>query len=131
VLARVTFEAVGAGDSPIRFGNRDYDSNGVLDRGSLLRDSETNFIGDSNGDTFSDGEQVDAEVVVDGDCPAGSVIAKASTVSQPSNISSDSGSSVPWTIVAIATAAGVAVLGGLVFLLSRRRGSRGRSAADA
>ena len=130
VLARVTFEAVGAGDSPIRFGNRDYDSNGMLDRGSLIRDKDTNIIGDSNKDTYFDGARNDAEVVVDGNCPSGSVVAKASTVSQPT-ANTSGGSSFPWMIVSGGVAGGIAVLGAAVILLSRRRGSRRRSTLDA
>ena len=125
VLARITFEAVGAGDSPIRFGNRDYDSDGIPDRGSLIRDIDTNFIGDSNDDTFFDGEQANAQVVVDGECPSGTVVADASTVSDsPAN---GNGGSTPWAIILSAVAAGVVVLLGLAFLLTRRRGSRRHS----
>jgi hypothetical protein len=124
VLARVTFEAVGAGDSPIRFGNRDIDSNGVLDRGSLLRDSETDFIGDSNDDTFFDGEQADAQVVVDRECPDGSVVAEASIVTDPTGNTNGDGSSTPWAIIGGGVAAGVVTLLCLAFLLTRRRGSR-------
>lgn len=128
VLARITFEAVGAGDSPVRFGNRDYDSDGKLDRGSLVRDVETNFIGDSNEDTFFDGTQADAEVVVDGDCPAGSVVAQASIVGEPTQ-PSDGSSSAPWAAIGGGVAAAVVVLLGLAFLLTRR--GRRRSPADA
>lgn len=125
VLARVTFEAVGAGGSPIRFGNRDYDSDGVLDRGSLIRDTATNIIGDSNGDTFFDGEQANAEVVVDGECPNGTVVADASTVNDPP-VNGSGDSSTPWAIIGSGVAAGVVVLLGLAFLLTRR-GSRRHS----
>ncbi|MEK7248264.1 MAG: cohesin domain-containing protein [Chloroflexota bacterium] len=136
VLARITFEAVGAGDSPIRFGNRDYDSNGMPDRASFLRkyvegnlqNPGEDIIGDSNDDTFFDGEQVDAQVVVDRECPDGTVVAEASTVSEPSN--NDGGSATPWAIIGGGAAAGVVALLGLAFLLTRRRGSRRGCAAD-
>jgi hypothetical protein len=134
VLVRMTFEAVAPGDSPVRFGNRDVDSNGGLDAGSLLRDVNTRFIGDDNNDTFFDGERDDALVVVDGDCPAGSVVAKESLASGStgSQASNSDGSSFPWLIVGSGGAVVAAVLGAIVvlFLMSRRRGA-GSSAIDA
>lgn len=130
VLARVTFEAVGAGDSPIRFGNRDYDSDGTLDRASFLRkyvegnlqNPGEDIIGDSNDDTFFDGEQANAQAVVDGECPDGTVVAEASTITEPPV---GDGSSMPWAIIGSGGAAAVVVLLGLAFLLTRRRGSPG------
>jgi len=121
VLARITLQAVAAGESPIRFGRRDYDSNGILDDGSLLRDVETNIIGDENEDTFFDGEQTDALVVVDGKCPGGSTVAEAVKVNPASDVPDDEGSSVPWAAIAggIAAAA-VLILLGAAFVLTRR-----------
>lgn len=124
VLARVTFEAAGAGDSPIRFGTRDVDSNGMLDRGSLIRDTATNIIGDSNADSFFDGEQADAQVVVDGECPDGTVVAEASTITEPPV---SDGGSTPWAIIVGGAAVSVVVLLGLAFLLTRKRGPRRHS----
>jgi hypothetical protein len=118
VLARITFEANASGDSPIRFGNRDYDSNGTLDAGVLLRNVATDFIGDTNGDTFYDGEREGAQVVVDGACPPGAVVAKSP---EQQNTNSSGGSSFPWLVVGGGAIGVIVVLAGAVILLSRRR----------
>jgi hypothetical protein len=120
VLARITLEAVGAGESPIRFGNRDADSDGNIDRASLIRNADTEIIGDDDGDTFFDGEQVDALVVVDGDCPSGATVAEAATVDEPAGPVNSNGST-PWPLIGGGIAAGVAALLALAFLLTRRR----------
>jgi hypothetical protein len=125
VLARITFEAVGAGDSPIRFGNRDYDNDGTLDRGSLIRAASTEIIGDDNEDTFFDGEQEDAQAVVDGTCPDGTIVGEASTVGEePNTPVGDDDSSTPWAVIGGGVAAGIVALLVLAFLLTRRRGRR-------
>lgn len=121
VLARITLEAVGAGESPIRFGNRDADSDGNIDRASLIRNAKTEIIGDDNGDTFFDGEQTDALVVVDGECPDGSTVAQAATVDEPARPAGSDDDSPPLTIIGGGIAAGVAALLALAFLLTRRR----------
>lgn len=126
VLARITFQAVGPGTSPVRFGNRDYDTDGKLDRGTLLRDINTDVIGDTNGDTYFDGEEDDAEVAVDGACPSGSVVAQAATVSAPAT----GGSSFPWAIAGGGLAAGIALLAGGSLVLLSRRGSRRRQQTE-
>jgi hypothetical protein len=125
VLARITFQAVGAGDSAIRFGNRDIDADGVLDRGTLLKNSQADPIGDISGDTFFDGERDDARVVVDGDCPPGSTVGKAQVVSTHANDSS----SFPWLAVSGGTAAAVVLVGGIGagLMLFRRRSAARRT----
>jgi hypothetical protein len=126
VLARITLEAVGAGESPIRFGARDFDNDGKLDRGTLLRNVDTNIIGDENEDTFFDGEQTDALVVVDGDCPSDSTVAEAVKVNTDT-LNSDDDNSTPWAAIAGGVAAvTVILLLAVAYLLTRRRG---RSAA--
>ena len=116
VLVRVTLKAVGSGDSKIRFGSRDINEDGVLDKGTLLRDADGQPIGDANGDTIFDGDRTDGEVAVNEDCPAGTRVA-------PSPPGPDaSGSSSPWLIVG-GVAASVAALGGTgtVLFVARRR----------
>ena len=126
VLARVTFKAVGSGDTKIQFGDRDLDGDGAPDKATLMRDSDTRPIGDTNGDSLFDGQSTGAEVAVDQDCPAGTVVAPA-----PESASSGSGS-LPWIIAGGVAAAVVLVsgLGGAV-LLSRRRSRRAVVADDA
>jgi hypothetical protein len=124
ILARVTFKAVGSGDTKIRFGTQDLDNNGVTDKGTLMRNSDTKPIGDTNGDNLFDGQTTGAEVAVDQNCPAGSVVAPA-PVSEGS-----SGGSFPWFIAAGIAAAAVVVSGaGGAVVLSRRR-SRGAALSD-
>jgi hypothetical protein len=119
VLARVTFRAVGTGTSPVGFGKLDLDSNGILDKGTLLRDTDNNLIGDTNGDTFFDGPQTGSTVVVGGDCPPGSVVATA-----PPQADSGGGS-FPWLIVSGSVAAALVLLGGgLAVLFYRRQAAR-------
>lgn len=132
VLARVTFEAVGAGNSDISFGDRDINSDGAIDRATLLRDSNAEPMGDEDGDSFFDGDMTGAQVAVDEDCPAGSVVAEpALTSGTPTPLPTagggggnggDDDSSFPWAIVAGAVAAGVVVVGGAgAFLMRSRR----------
>jgi hypothetical protein len=127
VLARVTFRAVGPGQSPVRFANRDLNGDGVLDKGTLLRDTNAHAIGDANGDTFFDGEEDNAAVAVDQACPAGSVVASAPS----GQLSSAGSSSFPWLIAFGAAAGALAILGaGAVVLLSRRRQAARRTVPD-
>lgn len=120
VLARITLEALAQGESPVRFGKRDADNDGTLDRATLIRNVDAEIVGDVNDDTFFDGEQTDALVVVDGSCPSGSVVAEASTVSDPP-AQNDDGDSAPWLAIAAGVGAGVVALLGLALLLTRRR----------
>lgn len=118
VLARVTFKAVGSGDTKIRFGSQDLDGDGVPDKATLMRNSDADPIGDVDGDNLFDGQRTDAEVAVDQDCPAGAIVA-------PAPESTSGGGSFTWLIaggVAVAVAA-VSGVGGAV-VLSRRRSRR-------
>jgi hypothetical protein len=108
--------AVGPGASPIRFGSQDLNFDGKLDKGTLLRDSNNQIIGDQNGDTFFDGPSTAATVVVDGSCPPGSIVAPL-----PPHAGATGGSSFPWLIVSIGVAAAVVVVGGGVALFFLRR----------
>ena len=122
VLARVTLEAVGEGESPLRLGDRDINEDGTLDRGTLLKNVDAEVIGDETGDSFFDGPRGEAIVVVGNDCPAGS-----SSVSVEGSASSN-GSGFPWLYVAGAIVAALAVSGlGWLLLLSRRKSSAGPS----
>ena len=115
VLARVTFKAVGSGDTKIGFGSQDLDHNGTPDKATLLRNVAAGPIGDTNNDNFFDGQVTGAEVAVDQDCPAGTVVA-------PPPVTKSSSSSFPWLIVGgIAVAVVVLVGAGGALMLSRRR----------
>ena len=114
VLARVRLEAVGEGESPLRFGERDINGDGSPDRGTLLKDVDARVIGDENGDSFFDGPRGEAIAVVGDDCPAGS----SSVSIEETATSSDSG--FPWLFAAGAIAALAAAGLGGVLLISRR-----------
>ncbi len=117
ILSRVTFKALAPGTSPIRFGSKDLNGDGKLDVGTLLRDTNGSLIGDLNGDGFFDGAQQDAQVAVDGSCPAGSVVAQSAETA--------GGTSFPWLIVSGGAGVFVVVLGaGGLTLFSRRRRAR-------
>ena len=116
VLARVTFKALAPGTSPVGFANVDLNQDGTVDVGTLLRDTNANLINsDSNG--FFNGDQRGAKVVVDGNCPAGSIVAQGVA---------SSASSFPWLIVSGAAGAVVVVVGvvGLTLFSRRRRARR-------
>ena len=121
MLARVTLEAVGEGESPLRLGDRDINGDGTPDRGTLLKDVDARVIGDVNGDSFFDGPQGEAIAVVGNDCPAGS----SSVSVEGSATPSDGG--FPWLFAAGAITAALAVagLGGVLFI--SRRKSDGQS----
>jgi hypothetical protein len=117
VLSRVTFKALKPGTSRIRFGDNDLNGDGKPDVGTLLRDTSGNLIG-ANSDGFFDGTQQNAQVAVDGSCPAGAIVAQS-----PQTASS--GSSFPWPIVGGTAGAVAVVLGaGGLMLFSRRRRAR-------
>lgn len=112
ILSRVTFKALGPGTSPVRFGANDPNGDGTL-----LRDTNGNLIGNFNGDGFFDGPRQDAQVAVDGSCPAGSVVAQSAETA--------GGTSFPWLIVSGGAGVFVVVLGaGGLTLFSRRRRAR-------
>jgi Cohesin domain len=118
ILSRVTFKALAPGTSPIRFGSKDLNGDGKLDVGTLLRDTNGSLIGDLNGDGFFDGAQQDAQVAVDGSCPAGSVVAQG-----PEDAAT--GTSFPWLIVSGGAGVFVVVLGAVgLTVFSRRRRAR-------
>ena len=71
VLARVTLEATAEGETELRFGERDANGDGTIDRGTLLKDVNAESIGDTTGDGFFDGEVSTAIAVVGDDCPDG------------------------------------------------------------
>jgi hypothetical protein len=115
VLARVTFEATEEGETELRFGSRDIDGDGTLDRGTLLKDVNAEEIGDTTGDGFFDGESSEAIVVVGDDCPEGytayTVVAE-----------DDDSSSSSWIYIAAGVAAFLGVLAVVVLFLRSRRG---------
>jgi hypothetical protein len=117
VLARLTLEARAQGQSLLRFGTLDINSDGVQDRGTLLKDTDADVIGDDNGDDFFDGERQDAMVAVGDDCPDGSTAAE-------SGGSGGGGSSAAMIAGAVAGALAIAAIAIGAVLLLRRRGSR-------
>lgn len=69
VLARITFEAVGAGTSPLSLEKIDLDNDGAPDQGPFLRNVDGEIIGDEDGDTLFDGTTTDAEIRIGEPCP--------------------------------------------------------------
>jgi hypothetical protein len=116
VLARLTLEAQADGQSLLRFGNRDFNQDGVQDRGVLLKDIDADVIGDETGDDFFDGERQDAMVAVGEDCPDGSTPAQAAGAG-------DNGSSGLMIAGGIAAGIALAVVALGAVLLLRRRGA--------
>jgi hypothetical protein len=115
VLARVTFEATEEGETELRFGSRDIDGDGTLDRGTLLKDVNAVEIGDSTGDGFFDGEAAEAIVVVGDDCPDGYTAYTA--------VADDEDSSSSWIYIAAGVAGLLGVLAVIVLFLRSRRGA--------
>jgi hypothetical protein len=124
VLARVSFRAVGAGESPVNFSNRDINLDGIPDKATLLRDSNTDPIGDSNADKHFDGEQDGAVVDVDQACSPDARVAP----SPPGD--SASGGSFPWLIASVVAAAVIAISGAGAFVLMSRRHAARRTVPD-
>jgi Cohesin domain len=117
ILSRVTFKALGPGSSPVRFAANDPNGDGTL-----LRDTNGNLIGNFNGDGFFDGPRQDAQVAVDGSCPAGSVVALRPATT--------GGTSFPWLIASAAAGAFVVVLGAVGLVLFSRRQRARRTVRD-
>ncbi|MEO7665414.1 MAG: cohesin domain-containing protein [Dehalococcoidia bacterium] len=114
VLARVTLEATASGETELRFGERDANGDGTIDRGTLLKDVNAEPIGDTTDDGFFDGQVSSAIAVVGDDCPDGYTVASID--------SQDTGSSADgWVYAAAgAFALGCVLIAG-VLLRSRRR----------
>ncbi len=125
VLLRLTMEAVGEGESPVSIGAIDVDNNGEPDRGLLLRNVDSEIIGDENGDALFDGPITDAEIRVGSDCDDAD--ARVVTVETPSETATptgngeedDGGSALPWIIGGLVAL--LALGGGGAFLYNRSR----------
>jgi len=70
VLARLTLKAVGPGVSQASLPLVDVNKDGTIDFGPVLRNLQDETVGDTDGDGFFDGVVYNAQIVVDGDCPA-------------------------------------------------------------
>jgi Cohesin domain len=119
VLARVTFKALASGASPVGFANRDLNQDGVVDVGTLMRDTNANPI-HPDKDGFFDGDRQDAQVVVDGSCPPGSIVAQGTA----------SDTSFPWLLVSGGAGVFVVVLGAAGLTLFSRRQRPRRAPAE-
>ncbi len=115
VLTELTLSAIGSGTSDVALVNQDLDGDAKPDRGTLLRNVDTQIIGDKNGDTFFDGEVDGAKVAVDQACPPGSNEGHASR-----GMDEVGGLKLLYVVAAVAAAVGVALAGAFIFL-SRRR----------
>jgi len=116
VLARLTLTAIAPGISTASFARRDLNDDGILDRGSLLRNVDGDPIGDSNGDTLFDGPSVNAQIAVDKPCPGDST--------GPATNSGSGDSGTPLLYFLAPSLAAAAVTGVTVFFLLRRRRAR-------
>ncbi len=105
VLVRLTLKAVGPGISPARFAFFDYEPNGKLDIGPLLRDVDTNLIGDVNGDGFFDGRILDAQIAVDRPCSEAPPIETRTPVTPGPKTATAEGTGTPAVTVTTTTAA--------------------------
>jgi hypothetical protein len=118
VLARITVRGIAEGSTDLVFSKRDVDGDTTPDDGIVIRDVDTNFVGDTNGDSFFDGPVSSGLLAVGLTCE--DAIAGEPT---PSADGGDNDGTGVWTIVAVAVGIGaiVAAAGGFVAL--RRRTS--------
>jgi hypothetical protein len=114
VLARITFEATASGETELRFGERDANGDGTIDRGTLLKNVNAEPIGDTTGDGFFDGQVSTAIAVVGDACPDGYTAARFDSTNTGS-------SSNGWIYAAAGTFALGCVLVAGALLRSRRR----------
>jgi hypothetical protein len=131
VLVRITMEAVAAGNSALTLEGIDLNADDRPDRGILLRNAQSEIIGDEDSDSFFDGPITDAEIRVGGECSdedARVVKMEApSTTPVPTGETGDDDDSsvLPWIIgagVLVVLAGGA---GGLLYMRSRRAGGGG------
>jgi len=116
VLARLTLTATAPGISAASFARRDLNDDGILDRGSLLRNIDAEAIGDSDGDTLFDGQSDNAQIAVDMPCPGDSP--------GPATNSGSGDGGTPLLYFLAPSLAAAAVMGITVFFLLRRRRAR-------
>lgn len=115
VLARITFEAVGEGTSPLSLKEIDLNDDGAPDQGPFLRDVSGEIIGDEDGDTFFDGPTTDAEIRIGEPCPG-----QPAAVVQPD--SDDDGTNYGLVAgIAGGVVAGLLAAGALAAFVLRRR----------
>jgi hypothetical protein len=119
VLARLTFAGVGAGVSEVSLPLTDIDGDGMNYRGPLLKDQETNAIGDSDGDSFLDEPAAGARIAVDASCsdPLGPKDGSESA----DEGSDDDDIDILTVVVIVAGLAGAVGVGGLATLIAVRR----------
>jgi hypothetical protein len=70
VVARLTLQAVGPGVSSASLPLLDLDGNTATDVGPILKDLNSQPLGDANGDAFFDGPIFSAWIAVDQACPS-------------------------------------------------------------
>lgn len=114
VLTRITVRGIAVGSTDLEFGDRDLDGDTTQDDGIVIRDVDTNFVGDDDGDSFFDGTVSSGLLAVGISCD--SAIAGDPP---PSPDGDDDGGTSAWTILAVAVGIGAAVVvaaGGFVAL---------------
>jgi hypothetical protein len=126
-LARLTFKAKAAGVSALELPLPDLDGDGNPDKGPLLQDADANPIGDTNGDTFFDGQVSAAKLAVDASCQDAPTSGDGEGDETPPQDSADDDSGIDaLTVIAIvAGLAGALAVGGLAVVLATRARSRG------
>lgn len=120
VLARLTLEALTEGRTSLSIEPHDINDDGQPDLGPTLTDVDGGRIGDTDGDSFFDGTNFVAEVVVDGDCT--DVV--STPISAPASATANSGGDGGWRwwmTAIIAVAAGATLLAAVAYRLSRSR----------
>ena len=119
VLAMITVRGIAEGSTELAFGDRDLDGDTIQDDGIVIRDLNTNSLGDDDGDSFFDGPVSSGLLAVGISCDA--ALAGEATPSPTGD--GDDGTSV-WTILAVAAGIGAAVVVAAgAFMALRRRTS--------
>jgi hypothetical protein len=153
VLARLTLKAVGVGVSPASLPLIDWNEDGTIDLGPVLKAVEGIPIGDVDGDGFFDGPIANAQIAVDTACPGGTPVASPTgeataaptatptataaaspaattpaaspTAAAPADSQeTPSDDSPPWMIAYVGGAVAAVLLGGAALLAIRRRRAR-------
>lgn len=118
VLARITVRGIAEGNTELSFSKRDVDGDTTQDDGIVVRDVDTSFVGDDNGDSFFDGPVSSGLLAVGQTCE--DAIAGEPTTSPDSG--DDDGTNV-WTIVAVTVGIAAVAAAAGVFVALRRRTS--------
>jgi hypothetical protein len=136
VLARLTLKAISEGRTELNPGHTDHDGDGKPDFGTTLTNIDGERIGDTDGDSFFDGDVSVPEIFVDmapdRDCgasnPGSEATAEAENPGQEQTSNTDDGGGTSWWVFALIAAGVIALLAAVLYGAGRLR--RGPSAGS-